>query len=116
RLAPALGALPVVGRSMPLELLDASSNASVGFLVLGFTATVLELSTFGAPGCFQLSSAEATLAFLPSGPTTSLTYPLPISTAWIGTSLYLQAAMFAPGLNALGLETSNGLELVLGEY
>ena len=74
----------------------------------------LNLASLGAPDCFQFLGIDGSVVFLPSGATGSVVFPVPNNTAFNGVHIGTQSAVFAAGVNPLGILTSNGLDLGIG--
>ncbi len=110
------GATPVVGSTMPLLVDGIPATATAGFLTVGLGQQNLGLALFGAPGCFLLNTIETTSAFSITGLSATVPYTIPGSPEFYGFSLFVQGVVLAPGENAFGVVTSNGLELQLGEF
>ena len=77
----------------------------------------LPLDAVGMNGCALLQSAEelASGCTSTSWNTAEHVLPIPFDQQLLGLRVYLQAWTFAPGYNPLGLATSNGIELVIGD-
>ena len=73
----------------------------------------VSLAPFGAPGCFQNAGILSSVVFLPSGTSGTVPVGIPLNQALAGLHVYGQSLTLTPGLNNLGLITSNGLDLVL---
>jgi len=107
---------PVMGQAHTGVVEQVPGGGGLVALVLGFAPQTpgISLAGQGAPGCFQHLALDSTLAFLfATGPTAGYSVPIPSSAGLQGLSAYFQAAAFAPGINSLGVVTSNGLALVL---
>ena len=81
-------------------------------------ALPLDLGSIGMPGCWQLQSQESLAQPVSTGPATgTLRYDvaIPNSSIWFGVKFYAQAFCLAPGANALGVITSNGIEWTIGD-
>ncbi|HEX5054108.1 MAG TPA: hypothetical protein VFZ65_20185 [Planctomycetota bacterium] len=115
QLAVAGAASPVIGSTLPLEVVEPTASGVLGLLAISLSQAQLELGFLGAPDCYLLGSSDVLEVFVPTGATTALAYGLPPQAAWIGAPLFLQAVSFLPGSNAFGAVFSNGLELTLGE-
>lgn len=66
------------------------------------------------PGCFQYTSGDVSLLFLPAGATT-FSQPLVVPNL-VGFNLYCQSAVYDPaaGLTPFGAISSNGVNLRIG--
>lgn len=108
---------PVLGTTQQLTLGNPyDPSNSLGIAVLGYTqiASGLDLGSIGAPGCRLYASADVLELFLMSNGVFTWSLPIPSSTALEGISVFTQGALLTNSVNALGLLTANGVELVLG--
>ena len=112
----ASSAMPILGTSLPLQLRAQPVGAIAAALVLGFRKVSLPLDALGMPGCLQAVSSDATLLFAATPAVTQLPLALPNNLSLLGYSLHAQGAELAPGVNALGVATSNGVTLRLGTF
>lgn len=121
-LAPAAGSRPLMGSSLR-SMID---NAYLGIALVawGHSNTMhqglplpLPLDAIGMDGCFLLQSAEeiASGCTSTSWATAEHTLAIPFDQQLLGLHVYMQAWTFAPGYNPIGLVTSNGVELVIGD-
>jgi hypothetical protein len=120
-IAPSASSRPLLGNqyatdvgnlvSGPCLMTFGSSSSHLGALALP-----IDLSIAGISGCrLYHDLALAVEPCQPSGPTTARhELSLPSVPTLVGLRLYLQAWAAAPGLNTLGVMTSNAIELVLG--
>jgi len=106
---------PITGTNWDLALTGTPAGTVVGVLALGTTGLNVPLASLGAPGCSLYTSPDflGTL-FLPI-PTPAFTLAIPASASFVGISVFGQGGALAPGFNALGLATSNGLEGTIGD-
>ncbi len=107
---------PVLGGSSVMTTTEFPQGSGLGFQLLGFQqfSPGIELSSFGMPGCHQFVSNNATVILVPSGGQGIYTGPIPNDTNLMGVRFNAQSAALAPSLNALGLVTSNGVQLLIG--
>jgi hypothetical protein len=101
----------VTGASQGLNLLSLGQIPAPGF----------DLDAFGAPGCRALVDIATSVANLidnlPStGPTLSSSLPIPNAATILGTAVYSQSLWLDATQNALGITTSNGITLVVGNF
>lgn len=84
-------------------------------LLAGATPLPLPLDVLGMSGCWMLhdSSVIPGVSVPMQGSTAALTLPLP-NTSLLGVQLFLQAWVLAPGTTALGVQSSNGVRIVIG--
>jgi hypothetical protein len=74
----------------------------------------LDLGYLGAAGCNQLIALGGASSLLIYGaPTATLTITMPTNPSWIGVSVFSQGASFVPGVNPLGVLTSNAIQTTL---
>lgn len=115
-LAPHVGSRPILGQA---QLSDVT-NAFLGFaaVVWGVTDQSIPLDFLGATGCSLWNGGEMEVgSFCQSTSFSTAQHSLPIPHDWslLGVHLYLQAWTLAPNFNQLGVVTSNGIELVIGD-
>jgi hypothetical protein len=110
-------ARPITGTSINLNTTRVPASASFSALLLNFAAVIpqLELSGLGMPGCYQhIGLAGATTLGLGFSTSWSQNLTIPNVAAYVGMNLFGQSAAFVPGANPLGVTSSNGLHLVVG--
>ncbi len=105
-------ASPLIGTTINLDSANLPPNTVLGGVSIGFSQINLPLAPLGAPGCFSLTNGNLTTLRL--GASSSVALPIPNDANILGVSVYLQTAAIAPSTNALGVVTSNGLQLTLG--
>ncbi len=108
----ASGYTPVLGSNLPLELSSIPAGSPLGALLFGLTTQTIDL---GSPGCFQLTSNDASIPFSVTASLTTASYLVPQSPVFAGAVLKVQGAALRVGINALNVATSNGVLLTLGE-
>lgn len=104
---------PLLGSTVTYRVTSLPANSLLGAVIMGLAQVSTPLDVIGMQGCTLLCSgdlANAPLA-LPAG-TFSIT--IPNSAGLLGGLLYHQGVVAANGTNALGVVTSNGLELRIG--
>ncbi|MBK8978455.1 MAG: trypsin-like peptidase domain-containing protein [Planctomycetes bacterium] len=108
---------PVLGQTHQLrvEAIPAGSPNGVVFLGFGKYPNGLDLAALGAPGCRQYCTIDDSTGFAVTGATWIYSLPIPNIAAFAGQHLYAQAVTVSPGLNRLGIVTSNGMDLVLDQ-
>lgn len=106
---------PVLGTSIVLDTVDLPASAPLGVTIFSFTKHFpgLDLAGLGMPGCRQYVGLDASLLFLPTGGIGSQSFQVPNVAAFAGVTITSQSAAFVPGLNPLGVISSNGIELLL---
>jgi hypothetical protein len=107
---------PVLGSTVVLSTSLIPAGTSLGAVIFGLARLDpgIDLSSLGMPGCLQFDNAVATRTFPVSGSTASANLFVPNRTTFVGVHVYAQTATFTPGFNALGLITSNGVDLKVG--
>ncbi|MCB9878332.1 MAG: zinc metalloprotease [Planctomycetes bacterium] len=108
---------PILGTTVTLQLGNiVDPLASIGLTVVGWSQqpSALDLAFLGAPGCPLLVTPDVLQFYLLSATTAQWSLPLPASQALVGVELFTQGAELTNGVNALGLLTANGVELVIG--
>lgn len=108
-------ARPVLGSSINLLTSSVPAGSPLGAIVLGLTEYTagIPLAAIGMPGCFQYTSPDAVLVFLPSGTTASTPMAVSANPAFAGVRIKAQSVALATGANSAGVVASNGLRLVL---
>jgi hypothetical protein len=106
---------PKIGSTFNLEVRDFPAGASIGAVSLGFTqfSPGLDLTPLGARGCFQHASFDGTFSFAVAGATQAFPLNIPNDLSLAGLHVYGQAVSTGPSSNALGIVTSNGVDLLL---
>jgi len=108
---------PVLGNTVVFTTsgIPAGALFTCHVLSLGRIDPGLPLAPLGAPGCFQQIDlgVSSTILLSGSGIVTSGLL-VPTGATWLGLNLHAQSAALVPGINALGVITSNGVSLVLG--
>jgi len=113
-------ALPVIGQTMVASIGNLPPP-SVAFFMLGFSRTTsafgplpIDMTGFGAPGCFGRASNDSVLLLLGSGGSATYSLPLPPSQTLLGMQLFTQALVLSPTTNALGAITSDAAAVTVG--
>ena len=109
--------LPRLGARLTYTTTNIPTPSALGVTVvsLGQLDPGLELSSLGMPGCFQfVDLARAATFLLVGAPTVSVGVTLPLNPAYAGQRLFVQSVAFVPGSNALGVISSNGIALTVG--
>ncbi len=107
---------PLIGSTATLQVSEIPpAGLGISILILSFTQVNpgIDLASFGMPGCPQYVGLDTTFLLL-GAPTASMAVTMPASPAWVGQSAYAQVASMVPGVNALGMLSSNGLRLQFG--
>lgn len=107
--------LPTLGRTFRIDMQNVPSDALLGVLLLATTATNVDLSSQGMPGCWLFVSPD-----LPSFPTViapptgQVVMPIPNAAPFLGLVLESQLATVARSVNQLGVSTSNRGRIRIG--
>ncbi|HEX6811384.1 MAG TPA: hypothetical protein VF384_07165 [Planctomycetota bacterium] len=111
----AADARPVIGTTIGLDSSNIPGTGLIGLTILGMTEYTagIDLAFLGMPTCRLHASLDATAVFVPAASTASTPFPIPALPSLAGTIVRSQSAVLAPGINAFGFVTSNGLRLVL---
>ncbi|MBI5849827.1 MAG: hypothetical protein HZB39_02130 [Planctomycetes bacterium] len=109
------GSRPVLGTTFSMDVTNIPASTLLGVVGLGVFQLNTDLTVIGMPGCALLQSTDTTLPLPPTPPSSTASLPLPNVTAFTGILLYGQAITVSPGSNPLGLVTSNGLRIKLGQ-
>lgn len=113
---------PRLGQQFRLDLSGGQPNL-VGFAIWSFDntqwanfPTPVDLGLFGAPTCFNYTSADSvvTVVLDAAGAANTPYLTVPTATAFSGLTWYNQAAMIAPGVNSLSMLFSNAATAVVG--
>jgi hypothetical protein len=114
-LHPQVGSVPTLGSTYVMEL-EQISGSVVGLMVLGITGfpTGIDLSGIGMEGCELYASLDVLLTLPLSGPPTPFNFSVPATPTLAGATFYAQGATLTPGVNTLGIATSNGLGMTAG--
>lgn len=108
-------ARPVLGETWKMSLTTVPAGSLVGVVALGFDNPALALDFAGAPGCFAYQDLSVLVTVPLPAASPSYQLPIPVAANLIGGVLYAQGAVILPGLNALGVATSNGIAGVMGD-
>lgn len=103
-------ARPVSNTTVNMNVDNIPPGAFAGALLVGFSgfpAPGVDLSIIGMPGCFLTTAGGISVPFAVANPVASI--PLPIGN--LTAPVFTQAAVINPGVNALGVVTSNGVNL-----
>jgi hypothetical protein len=96
-------------------------TVGIGFYLIGFSRTnsvfgplPLDLTAFGASGCFARVSSDANLLVIGAGSTATLNLPFPNVPTLLGMRFYSQALVIDGVINTLGLVSSDAAAAVIG--
>ena len=108
---------PVTGTTIQLATTNVPpTSIGVGATILGLMqlSPPLDLSLFGMPGCYQHTGLGNINVFVAAGGTASMPLSIPNNPALQGLHVFAQSVAFAAGANPLGMVSSNGVDLRLG--
>jgi hypothetical protein len=110
------GTLPHLGSTLTMTTINYPAGSTLGVHVLSLVQhnPGIDLGPVGMPGCFQYLDTTSTTVVLPSGGQSVFTLVIPNNPAFSGLPLIGQTYAFAPGLNSLGVVSSNGVAMVVG--
>lgn len=113
------GNTPVLGGTLNVSISNLPLNA--GIMVTGFSNTTsgfgalpLDLTSFGATGCFGRVSADANSLVLGAGNTATWNFGVPAAPVFQGVQLFNQMIVLDTGFNALGAVMSDASAMLLG--
>ena len=108
-------ARPVIGTSISLDTNNLPVSALVGVTLFGLVEfnPGIDLTPLGMPGCNQYLSIDASQVWVPVNGSGSTNFPIPSDPAFAGVEIKTQGATLAPGVNALGALSTNGVKHVL---
>lgn len=108
------GPRPVLGASVTLTTANVPANTSLTMSLIAFQQVRpgFDLAVFGAPGCLQHVLTDTADPLV--GTLTRTLGPVPIDSNLIGLSVFSQSACLVPGVNLVGLLSSNGVAMVIG--
>jgi hypothetical protein len=103
---------PALGNTVVYTTNNIPSGSLATGLILSFgqISPGISLASIGAPGCFQhvnLNGAATILLF--GSPSVSQNVTIPNNNSLVGLQLFAQSATLKPGVNPLGVLTSNGI-------
>lgn len=110
-------ARPLINSTFNLITGNIPANTAVGAAILSFTQhdPGLDATPYGMPGCFQYVGLDVSFVFVTGGnPTANQPITLPNMAGLLGLHFWCQSATFSPGQNALGVVSSNGIDLGIG--
>ncbi len=110
------GGPPILGATFTMRIDNMPSSTVGKFLLFGFTPMAMDLGFMGMPGCTQYTSLDATIFSLAVPPAENVSFVTPNNQALIGMVVQVQAAVFAPGVNQIGVAASNGGTITVGTF
>ncbi|MEM7200646.1 MAG: kelch repeat-containing protein [Planctomycetota bacterium] len=122
-LSRASGSVPLLGQTLASELTNIPAGATGAFMGIGSSSQTigplqlpLMLDFMGMPSCWlhqNLLVIDPRVDLGGSGPAHVLAIPPRV--AFAGAQVFLQAVVAVPGITPLGLITSNGAAVTIGE-
>ncbi len=110
-------ARPVIGSTTVTETRDIPASAISGYHMYGTSSIPLpgiDLSIVYMPGCSLYVNSDVTVPFVAAGTSTAQhSLAIPNNASLAGAHLYAQSIVVAPGTNALGIVTSNAVDMLL---
>jgi hypothetical protein len=112
----ATSARPLIGTTIQFTTSNVMAGTLLGATMLSFTQINpgIDLGFLGAPGCSQYVTADFTQIFFAAGSSGSTALAIPNFSSYLGLRLLAQSAAFTSGYNSLGIWTSNGIDLTIG--
>lgn len=111
--------LPRLGQVMTTQFTNLPQNAA--FFIFGWSNTTstfgalpVDLTNFGAPGCFGRVSLDVTRLLLGVGGTATYNLSIPSHPSFLGAPFFTQCLALDPTANALGAVTSDAVAGVIG--
>ncbi|MGE0144048.1 MAG: kelch repeat-containing protein [Planctomycetota bacterium] len=117
-----VGNWPYIGRTLELEVAPVQPGrwAWFNFGISDRTAAglplPLDLSPIGMTGCRLLASIEASALVTASGASVSFRLPIPLQPALVGGELFAQVLSVDSAANVVGLISSHGVRLQIGQW
>jgi PKD repeat protein len=110
---------PQLGQTLSVDLDNLPLSAAIvmtGFsnTTSGFGALPLDLTAFGAPGCFGRVSPDANLFLFGAANAATWSFTIPNSAPFVGQVMFNQALVLDPGFNGLGAVASDAAGFMLG--
>ncbi len=110
---------PVLGGTLTVDVNNLPLNVAVMALGLSNTSSVfgplpVDLTAFGAPGCFGLVSPDSNAVLIGAGGSATYNLNLPNLPALLCTQIFNQAFVIDPAANALGGVLSDAASGILG--
>ncbi len=108
---------PVLGTTQNMTVANIPAGSVAGSVFLGLTQYPqgIDLSVLGMPACRDYISLDSGSPFSASGSSQPFLLPIPSIPAFAGGHVFVQAITVSPGTNALGILTSNGVDLLLDQ-
>ena len=110
----AASAPPRLGTTIALETSNLPSGAIAALVMLGFGQQAIDLTPVGMTGCMLLTQISQSSPMTLSGGNATFALSIPNVASLAGAIVDSQSLVVAPGANTLGVLSSNGGEMVLG--
>ncbi|MBL8724747.1 MAG: hypothetical protein JNK49_11915 [Planctomycetes bacterium] len=114
-----MDARPVIGRATNIVTTNITPGTTFQLFIAGLSGvpSPISLAPFGMPNCFQHISPFTAFGVANSQPGGDFAVPftIPNDNSYQNVQFFFQAAPFTPGLNTLGVLTSNGLCVKIGQ-
>jgi len=106
---------PVEGQILTVTVTEVPAGSGFGALIVSPTQVLggSPSPVPGMPGCSLYVGLDDVVYFAPTAGTTTINFPQVLPTGFAGMSFFAQGVVFAPGANAAGIISSNGLDLLL---
>ncbi|MCR9243546.1 MAG: S8 family serine peptidase [bacterium] len=107
---------PVFGSTVTLTTSNYPVGSAVGAHVLSLIKhdPGISLANQGMPGCHQYVGLDSVLVAFPVGNQTQTNFAIPTDPAFLSLAISGQGYAFAPGANAAGVLSSNGVTMTIG--
>jgi len=106
---------PVFGTTISLDSTNIPAAGLIGLTFFGFADLTpgIDLGFLGMPGCNLYTDLITSASFVPAGGAGSSSLFIPFDTGLAGLVVQSQSAALVPGINPLGLISSNAAHLTL---
>ena len=106
---------PVLGTTFDMQVSQIPATAGLGAVFYSWVKhdPGIDLTSVGMAGCSLYVNLDASVLFVPSGPTANAQLTIPNLPALVGRHIYAQAAVFGTAATALGLLSSNGGDMLM---
>lgn len=107
---------PRIGRSVTHTITNIPATALLSARMMGIVPRPgLDLGSLGAPGCaLWIDNQSAASTLMLGNPSATATVQIPNELSLLGVTVIAQGVSLVPGINALGIETTNQNVLFLG--
>jgi sugar lactone lactonase YvrE len=108
---------PVIGTTFNLQVSNIPAGSLAGIEIIGppLPGGGLDLTPAGMPGCFlYVSPILIALPFSTAGSSANIPLALPNDPSLVGGQVPVQAISVSPGVNSMGVATSNLVTLFMG--